>query len=94
MQHETMTYAQLDDLFTQLGYRLMPRNEGGPRVWENPKFDAVQLVRNASPNEKVAPHYLLTLRKISIEKGIVEEEEFEEKLNKILHTSSETRNAA
>ena len=78
---EQLTQGQLDYLFTLLGYHLT-EVENGPRVWENPKFDAVMLLPMISPEQPARRHHLMTLRRIAIEKGIVEPEVFDALLEK------------
>ncbi|HLK58598.1 MAG TPA: hypothetical protein VKU00_18655 [Chthonomonadaceae bacterium] len=84
MRNRTLTYGQLEYLLTELGYRLTPSPEQGARLWENPKFDAIKYLPAAPPHELARPHYLMTIRKVSIEKGIVEESDFNRLLEKAL----------
>jgi hypothetical protein len=65
-----LTQAQLDYLFRRLGYRLT-EVKGGPRVWENPEFNAVMLLPATAPEQPARLHHLLALRRIAIETGIV-----------------------
>ncbi|HLK61373.1 MAG TPA: hypothetical protein VKU00_32790 [Chthonomonadaceae bacterium] len=78
---DQLTQEQLDYLFTQLGYHLT-EVENGPRVWKNPKFDAVMLLPMIAPEKPARRHHLMTLRRIAIEKGIVEPEAFDALLEK------------
>jgi hypothetical protein len=78
---DTLTQAQLDYLFRQLGYRLTEVKDG-PRVWKNLEYDAIMLLPEIAPEQPARPHYLLTLRRIAIEKGIVEPEVFDALLEK------------
>lgn len=73
---DPLTQEQLDYLFTRLGYRLREVKDG-PRVWENPEYDAVTLLPVLSPEQPARLHHLLALRRIAIEKGIVEPDDFD-----------------
>ena len=75
MQTDVLTYGQLEYLLEELGYHLLRPNEE-PRVFENSEYDAVSVLLAASPNEIARPHHLVTLRKVSIEKGIVDNATF------------------
>lgn len=81
IQSDQLTQGQLDYLFTQLGYRLT-EVEKGPRVWQNPEHDAVMLLPAIPPDKPARQHHLLTLRRIAIEKGIVEPDVFDALLEK------------
>ena len=82
MRNNTLSYRQLEYLLTELGYHLTPTADPEIRVWTNPEFDAMKYLP-ASPLDEVArPHYLMIIRRVSIEKGIVEEKEFERLLEK------------
>ena len=85
---EQLTQRQLDYLFTQLGYHLTEA-KNGPRVWKNPEFDAVMLLPVISPEQPARRHHLMTLRRIAIEKGIVEPETFDVLLEKAHHYAPE-----
>src|SRR5258708_1354956 len=78
---EPLTQEQLNYLFTQLGYHLT-EVEKGPRVWENPEYDAVMLLPAVAPEQPARRHHVMTLRRIAIEKGIVEPEAFDALLEK------------
>jgi hypothetical protein len=41
MNLNSLNYAQLEYLLTELGYRLGRRDEGG-RIWIHPEFEALQ----------------------------------------------------
>jgi hypothetical protein len=82
MRHsEQLTQRQLDYIFTQLGYHLTEVKDG-PRLWKNPEFDAVMLLPAIAPDQPVRQHHLMTLRRIAIEKGIIEPEGFDTLLEK------------
>jgi hypothetical protein len=85
---DPLTQAQLDYLFIQLGYRLTEIKDG-PRVWKNPDFDAIMLLPEIAPDQPARTHHLLTLRRIAIEKGIVEPEVFDALLEKARHYRAE-----
>ncbi len=76
MRAEPLTYAQLEFLLTELGYHLL-RPHGEPRVFENPDSNAVSVLPVAPSEEIARPHHLITLHKVSIEKGIVDEATFD-----------------
>jgi len=73
---DPLSQEQLDYLFTQLGYQLTAVKDG-PRVWKNTEFDAVMLLPVLSPEQPARMHHLLALRRIAIEKGIVEPDAFD-----------------
>jgi hypothetical protein len=76
MRLEPLTYGQLEFLLTELGYRLLHAS-GEPRVFRNSDFDAVSVLPLAPPDEIARPHHLINLRKVSVEKGIVDEPTFD-----------------
>jgi len=57
MNAKTLTYGQLEYLLGELGYHLTYR-EGGPRIWENRKFDAVQLLPAEPAETPARVHHL------------------------------------
>jgi len=81
MSTPSLTYGQLEYLLKELGYHLN-QVQSGPRVWENPSFDAVKLLPEESPDKPARLHHLLTVRKVSVEKGIVDEATFAALLEK------------
>lgn len=81
---DPLTQAPLDYLFTELGYRLTEVKDG-PRVWKNPDVDAVMLLPVLAPEQPARPHHLLALRRLSLEKGIVEPDAFDTLLEKARH---------
>ena len=83
IRDERLTYRQFEFLMTALGYSPARTAETEGRVWKNEPFDALKYLPNASPEEQVPYPHLVTLRKVSVEKGIVEEEEF----NRLLETA-------
>lgn len=83
MRDERLTYRQFEFLLTELGYSPARTAEAEGRVWKNEPFDALKYLPRASPEEQVPYAHLVTLRKVSVEKGIVEEEEF----NRLLETA-------
>jgi hypothetical protein len=94
MRPKHLTYAQLKYLMEELGYKQVRTNERAV-ILENPEFDASQTLP-AAKDEDTAPNWhLVTLRKISIEKGIVEEDEFEDLLAKAYcYTNGANQDAA
>ncbi len=91
MMSKTLTTEQFARLFERLGYHLVPSDSGnGPRVFENPEFDAVQFLPAAGKEPYARVEHLMTLRRIAVEKGIVDETTFEELLNEVHQQSSET----
>jgi predicted RNA binding protein YcfA (HicA-like mRNA interferase family) len=82
MFSETLTSEQMEKLLTQLGYRLSP-SKGPQRVFENPEYDAVMLLPPADKEKYARMEHLMTLRRIAIEKGIVDETTFERLLSEV-----------
>ena len=79
MNHKGLTYGQLEYLLTELGYHLGGQEEGG-RIWIDPQYDALKWLPAAPPDEQARIHHLMTVHKVSVEKGIVAEERFQELL--------------
>ena len=77
MRDECLTHRQFEYLMAELGYSPVQVAEPTGRFWQNEDFDALKYLPKASPDELVPRHHLITLRKVSVEKGMVEEEEFE-----------------
>lgn len=88
MQTEQITYAQLEQLLSELGYREMPTDEDA-RVFVNIEYDAISILPCAKGEETARPHHLITLRKVAVEKGIVDAETFEQKLKEARQQSDE-----
>ena len=89
MRLKTITSEQMEALFLLLGYQLRPV-KGPCRIFENKEFDALQLLPEAGKEPNARIEHLMTLRKISIEKGIVDEDTFEELLEQVRRQPSET----
>lgn len=85
MYSETLTSEQMEKLLAQLGYRLSP-SKGPQRVFENPDHDAVMLLPPAGKEKQARVEHLITLRRIAIEKGIVDEATFERLLTEAQRT--------
>ncbi len=81
MKDKTLTYGQLEYLLTELGYHFSHKVDQG-RIWVNPEYDALKFLPDMSSEEPVRIHHLMTVHKIVIEKGIVEEDKFQELLNR------------
>jgi hypothetical protein len=81
-KRDALTYGQLENLLTELGYHLTPSAVEG-HLWTYPEFDAMHYLP-AEPEIKTAPSYeLIIIRKVSVEKGIIEPDDFEELLEKV-----------
>ncbi len=88
MQTKPLTYAQLERLLNELGYREVPTEEDA-RVFVNQEYDAVSVLPCAGGGDTARPHHLITLRKVAIERGIVDAETFANKLSEARQQSSE-----
>ncbi len=88
MRIEQLTYAQLEHLLAELGYRQVP-SEPQSRVFVNAEYDAVSVLPVANGEEPARPHHLITLHKVATEKGIIDEETFAKLLGKVCQQSSE-----
>lgn len=88
MSRDALTYGQLEYLLTELGYHLGGREEGG-RIWIHPQYDALKWLPAASPQEQARVHHVITVHKVSVEKGIVDEERFQELLTRATQHSAE-----
>lgn len=74
--HSTITYGELDSLLGRLGF--VPVSTSGPqKVFENPAFDALVVLPPAGADELVRPHHLVAVRKLLIEKGIIDEDAYD-----------------
>jgi hypothetical protein len=93
MQTDPITYAQLKRLLTELGYQEMPTEEEA-RVFVNSQYDAISVLPCADEEETARSHHLITLRKVAVEKGIVDLETFEKKLREVRQQTAEISNAA
>lgn len=89
IRYRSMTYGQLEFLMSEMGYRKFAFNEPGWNVWTNKQFDALQLLPADKESQLARPHHFMTARKVSIEKGILEPEEFEALLQKAQQHNAE-----
>lgn len=89
MISKTITSEQMENLLKLLGYQQYP-SKGPQRVFENRDFDAVQILPAAGKETYARIEHLMTLKKISVEKGIVDEATFEELLKKVCQQESES----
>jgi predicted RNA binding protein YcfA (HicA-like mRNA interferase family) len=87
MMNKRLTSEQMERLLERLGYHLMP-SKGAQRVFENPKFNAVQILPPAGQEPYSRVEHLMTLRKVSIEKGIVDTEAFDALLEQLQQDDS------
>ena len=81
MNLNVLTYGQLEYLLTELGYQLGGREEGG-RIWIHPQYDALKWLPAAPPQEPARIHHVMTVHKVSVEKGIIDEDRFQELLTR------------
>lgn len=81
LTNKTLTSEQMEVLLQLLGYQPFP-SKGPQRVFGNRDFDAVQFLPAVGKEPYARVEHLITLRKISVEKGIVDEETFEDLLEK------------
>ena len=89
MNTNSLTYGQVEYLLTELGYHLGGQEEGG-RIWVNPKFDALKWLPVAPLQEQARVHHIMTIHKVSVEKGIVNEEQFGELMTRARQFGLET----
>jgi len=89
MQNEQITYAQLERLLNELGYRQVP-SAPHARVFANEEYDAVNILQCVDKTEWARPHHLITLRKVAVARGIVDSATFEKMLNTILQEGTES----
>ena len=89
---EFLTYSQLETILRELGYRSTPSADKAGYFWTYPEFDAIKYLP-AAPETKTAPSYeLITIRKVSVEKGIIEPDDFEKLLEKVRQHALEPAN--
>jgi hypothetical protein len=86
MMSKTITSEQMEELLKLSGYQLYP-SKGPQRVFENKEYDAVQILPPAGQEPYARSEHLMTLRKVSIEKGIVDAETFDAYLERVCHLS-------
>jgi len=89
MKSKTSTSIQLETLLLSLGYELYP-SKGPQRVFENRKFGAIQLLPPLGKEPYARIEHLMTLRRVSVEMGIVDEPTFEELLDKARQQQTES----
>ena len=82
MLSNTVTSEQFEDLLQLLGYKKYP-SAGPQRVFENRQYDAVQLLPPTGKEPYARIEHLMTLRKISVEKGIIDEQGFDALLERV-----------
>jgi predicted RNA binding protein YcfA (HicA-like mRNA interferase family) len=78
--NNAVNYEELEAVLRQLGFQSV-RSSGPQKVFENAAFDAVIVLPPSSAAEPVRPHHLTTVRKLVVEKGIVEGEVFDQLLD-------------
>jgi hypothetical protein len=88
MQTEQITYAALERLLSKLGYHQVP-SPPEARVFAFPAYDAVSVLPCADESEWARPHHLVTLRRVAVEKGIVDSKTFDEMLNDVRHEAAD-----
>ena len=93
MLPKTVTSEQLDRLFAALGYELAPA-DGPQRVYVNREYDAIQVLPPTSQEAHARLIHLMTLRTISIGKGIVDEEGFDRLLCEVTRPAEMADHAA
>ena len=84
MFSETFTSEQMENLLKELGYHISG-SKGPQRVFENSEYDAVMFLPPAGKEPYARVEHLMTLRRIAIEKGIVDEPTFDHLLAKVQH---------
>jgi len=89
MMLKNLTSEQMEILFRSLGYKSYPSN-GPHRVFENRKFGAIQLLPPLGKEPYARIEHLMTLRKVSVETGIVDEQTFAELLEKARQHQTES----
>lgn len=82
-----LTEAQMEKLLALLGYRQSPSN-GAYRVFENAEFDTVQILPEAGREPYARVEHVMTLRRVSVEKGIVTTEAFNGLVEQVQQTDS------
>lgn len=82
MRSSSVTSEQMEALLLLLGYQRRP-SKGPQRVFENREYDAVQLLPPEGREPYARIEHLMTLRRVSIEKGIIDEQGFEALLDQV-----------
>jgi predicted RNA binding protein YcfA (HicA-like mRNA interferase family) len=93
MFSNTVTSEQFEKLLVALGYELAPSN-GPYRIYENREFDAMKVLPLAGKEAFARMEHLMSLRTVSIAKGIVDEETFDRLLQEISQQPDANRDAA
>jgi len=89
MMSNKLTSEQMEILLRSLGYESYP-SSGPQRVFENRKFGAIQLLPPLGKEPDARIEHLMTLRRVSVEMGIVDEQTFEELLERAQKLQTET----
>jgi hypothetical protein len=93
MFSNTVTSAQYEKLLAALGYELTPSN--GPYwIYVNREFDAMKVLPLAGKEAYARVEHLMTLRTVSIAKGIVDEKTFQGLLTEVTQQPDANLDAA
>lgn len=71
MKNHRITYGELDGVLERLGFHPVPTS-GPQKVFENQAFDALVVLPPEEMDQSVRPHHWVAIRKLVIEKGIVD----------------------
>jgi hypothetical protein len=80
MRTNGVTFADLDRFLKRLGFT-KPAVKGPQVVYEHPESDTFFLLRPHRPTEKAEKAVLVLVRKTLVEKGLIEQAEFEKRFN-------------
>ena len=93
MMNRQLTTEQMESLLHSLGYLQYP-SQGSQRVFENREYGAIQLLPSEGKEPYARIEHLMTLRRVSIEMGIVDEQTFEDLLEKACQQQSAASSSA
>lgn len=81
-RYSPFTYGQLEFLLTEMGYKQYPSTDPELALWKNHETDTLQILPVNRQDKPAPTSDFAGIRKISIERGIIEPEEFEALLEK------------
>ena len=88
-RYSPFTYGQLEFLLTEMGYKQYPSTNPEWALWKNHETDTSQILPVNRQNQLAPTPDFAGIRKLSIERGIVEPEEFDALLQKAQQHATE-----
>ena len=85
MTYKTPTYCELEQLLTEMGFVPIPTT-GTHRPFRHPETDTIVVLPGHDETERVIPIQLVAIRKTVLERGVIEDGDFDSLLDKITKT--------